>query len=99
MGALAITIWMLVVLPIGIILTGLVLGAVLGAVLNQIILPGLPITLANQAPVPPFIPRSDWRPVGQVFATLAVVFTLTFGIATWALWRAKVHQALRIGQE
>jgi hypothetical protein len=82
-----------------IILTGLVLGAVLGAVLNQIILPGLPITLANQAPVPPFIPRSDWRPVGQVFATLAVVFTLTFGIATWALWRAKVHQALRIGQE
>jgi hypothetical protein len=82
-----------------IILTGLALGALLGAVLNQIVLPGLPITLANQAPVPPFIPRSDWRPIGQVFATLAVVFALTFGVATWALWRNKLHQALRIGQE
>jgi putative ABC transport system permease protein len=82
-----------------IIATGLLLGAVLGAVLNQIVLPGLPITLANQAPVPPFIPQTDWRPIGQVFGTLAVVFILTFGVATWALWRNKVHQALRIGQE
>ncbi|HNB51024.1 MAG TPA: FtsX-like permease family protein [Anaerolineales bacterium] len=82
-----------------IILTGLTLGALLGTVLNQIVLPGLPITLANQPPIPPFIPRTDWRPILQVFATLSVIFTLTFAGATWMLWRAKVHQALRIGQE
>lgn len=82
-----------------IILTGLGLGAFLGAVLNQIVIPGLPITLASQIPIPPFIPVTNWEPIRQVFVTLILVFALTFGVATWVLWRGKVHQALRIGQE
>lgn len=82
-----------------IILTGLGLGALLGAVLNQIVIPGLPITLADQIPIPPFIPITNWDPIRQVFVTLILIFALTFGAATWFLWRGKVHQALRIGQE
>lgn len=78
-----------------VILTGLVLGAVLGAVLNDLVLPGLPVTLAAQLSTPPFLPRSDWRSVLQVFITLLALFSLTFGLATWALWRSRIHEALR----
>jgi putative ABC transport system permease protein len=78
-----------------IVLTGLVLGAVLGAVLNRIVLPGLPITLGDQLTIPPFLPRSDWRSVLQVFITLVLAFSATFGAATWALWRRRIHEAMR----
>ncbi len=76
------------------IFTGLALGALLGSVLNSYVLPGLPVTLGDQY-IPPFIPRSDWRAVLQVFLTLALAFAATFGLATWTLWRSKLHEALR----
>ena len=78
-----------------IVLTGLILGAALGAVLNLIVLPGLPITLGEQLAIPPFLPRSDWRSVAQVFITLLLAFAATFGVATWALWRSRIHEAMR----
>jgi hypothetical protein len=78
-----------------IVLTGLILGAALGAALNEIVLPGLPITLGDQLTIPPFLPRSDWRSVIQVFATLVLAFSATFGVATWALWRGRIHEATR----
>jgi putative ABC transport system permease protein len=78
-----------------IVLTGLVLGAVLGAVLNELVLPGLPVTLGDQLTIPPFLPRSDWQSVARVFLTLALAFSATFAAATWALWRSKLHEAMR----
>lgn len=78
-----------------VILTGLALGTFLGAFLNDMVLPGLPVTLGESLHIPPFLPRSDWRSVIQVFLTLLIAFTLTFGAATWALWRSRIHEALR----
>jgi hypothetical protein len=63
--------------------------------LNRIVLPGLPITLGDQLTIPPFLPRSDWRSVLQVFITLVLAFSATFGAATWALWRRRIHEAMR----
>ncbi|HUF39454.1 MAG TPA: ABC transporter permease [Anaerolineales bacterium] len=78
-----------------IVLTGLVLGAVLGALLNELVLPGLPITLGDGLDLPPFLPRSDWRSVAQVFITLVIAFSAAFGLAAWALWRSRIHEAMR----
>ena len=81
------------------ILAGLALGTVLGVILNQITLPGLPITLGDRAPVPPFVARNDWLAIAQIYANLAIAFLLVLGVATWQLWRTKLHRALRIGEE
>ena len=78
-----------------VILTGLLLGTFLGAFLNDMVLPGLPVTLGNSLNIPPFLPRADWRSTMQVFGSLLAAFTLTFGGATWGLWRSRIHEALR----
>ena len=90
---------MLVLEQVVLILFGLALGTLLGVVLNQITLPGLPITLGDTLPIPPFIPRSDWLAVGRIYLVLAVGFLTALGIATWLLWRRKLHRILRIGEE
>jgi ABC-type lipoprotein release transport system permease subunit len=81
------------------ILTGLALGTVLGVALNQVTLPRLPIALGAGPPVPPFRPQADWIAVGRIYVVLAIAFLLALGLATGLLWRARVHRALRIGQE
>ncbi len=89
----------LVIEQVILILTGLALGTGLGMLLNQITLPGLPITLGDQAPIPPFYARNDWYAVGRMYLTLALAFLVTLGVATLMLWRARIHRVLRIGEE
>ncbi|MCP5100628.1 MAG: FtsX-like permease family protein, partial [Chloroflexi bacterium] len=81
------------------ILAGLALGTALGVILNQITLPGLPITLGDRPPVPPFVARNDWWAIGQIYLTLAAAFLVALGVATWMLWRTQIHRVLRIGEE
>ncbi len=81
------------------ILTGLALGTALGVLLNQITLPRLPIALGDRPPIPPFYPHEDWMAVGRIYLILAVSFLVSLGVATALLWRARIHRALRIGQE
>jgi putative ABC transport system permease protein len=81
------------------ILAGLTLGTGLGVLLNQITLPRLPVSLADQPPVPPFAPRADWLAVGSLYLLLALAFLVILGIVTALLWRARIHRILRIGQE
>jgi hypothetical protein len=81
------------------ILTGLALGAGLGVLLNQITLPRLPVSLGDQPPIPPFVPREDWLAVAWLYLFLAVAFLIILGIVTALLWRARIHRILRIGQE
>ncbi|MAT99175.1 MAG: hypothetical protein CL608_18675 [Anaerolineaceae bacterium] len=89
----------LVLEQVVLILAGLAIGTVLGIVLNQITLPGLPITFGDRPPTPPFIARNDWGAVVQIYITLAVAFFISLGIATLLLWRTKLHQVLRVGEE
>lgn len=89
----------LVLEQIVLILAGLAIGTALGVVLNQITLPGLPITFGDRPPTPPFIARNDWGAVVQIYITLAVAFFISLGIATLLLWRTKLHQVLRVGEE
>jgi hypothetical protein len=81
------------------ILAGLVLGTVLGLLLNQVTLPRLPVSLGDQQPVPPFVPRADWPALAGLYLLLTVALTLTLGIVTALLRRARLHRILRIGQE
>jgi ABC-type antimicrobial peptide transport system permease subunit len=81
------------------ILAGLVLGTGLGALLNEITLPRLPVSLAEQPPIPPFVPREDWLAVGWLYLGLGVAFLLMLGIVTALLWRARIDRMMRIGQE
>ena len=81
------------------ILSGLGLGTVLAVVLNQITLPRLPVSLGDTAPVPPFVPRTDWLSVGWLYLLLGLAFLIILGLVTAMLWRARVHRVLRIGQE
>jgi putative ABC transport system permease protein len=81
------------------ILAGLALGTILGVLLNQITLPRLPVSLADQPPVPPFVPRTDWLAVGWLYLSLAVAFLIILAVVTALLWRARIHRILRIGQE
>ena len=89
----------LVLEQVVLILFGLAIGTALGVVLNQITLPGLPITFGDRPPTPPFIARNDWTAVIQIYLTLAVAFFISLGIATMLLWRTKLHQVLRVGEE
>jgi ABC-type lipoprotein release transport system permease subunit len=81
------------------IIAGLALGTVLGLLLNQITLPRLPVSLGDQQPVPPFVPRADWLALGGLYLLLAVALLLTLGIVTALLRRARLDRILRIGQE
>jgi len=81
------------------ILSGLALGTVLGLLLNRLTLPGLPLSLGGQPPVPPFLAETDWRAVGRIYVTLALAFLASLGLATGALWRAKLHRLLRVDEE
>jgi ABC-type lipoprotein release transport system permease subunit len=81
------------------IVTGLVLGTALGMLLNQITLPRLPVSLGDQQPIPPFVPREDWLAVGTLYLLLAVALLVILGIVTALLQRARIHRILRIGQE
>ncbi|MBK8904113.1 MAG: FtsX-like permease family protein [Anaerolineaceae bacterium] len=89
----------LVLEQVVLILFGLAIGTALGVVLNQITLPGLPITFGDRPPTPPFIARNDWTAVLQIYVTLAIAFFISLGIATLLLWRTKLHQVLRVGEE
>ena len=81
------------------ILAGLALGTGLGVLLNQITLPRLPVSLSDQPPIPPFVPREDWLAVGWLYLCLFVAFLVILAIITALLWRARIHLILRIGQE
>ena len=89
----------LVLEQVVLILAGLAIGTALGVALNQITLPGLPITFGDRPPTPPFIARNDWAAVIQIYLTLTVAFFISLGIATLLLWRTKLHQVLRVGEE
>ncbi|MBI5035405.1 MAG: ABC transporter permease [Chloroflexi bacterium] len=81
------------------ILAGLVLGTGLGTLLNEITLPRLPVQLADQPPVPPFVPREDWLAIGWLYLGLGIAFLLMLSIVTSLLWRARIDRIMRIGQE
>jgi hypothetical protein len=81
------------------ILCGLALGTILGLLLNRLTLPGLPLSLGGQPPVPPFLAQTDWGAVGRIYLTLAVAFLLSLGLATGLLWRTQLHRVLRVGEE
>lgn len=81
------------------ILAGLGMGTALGLLLNRLTLPGLPLSLAGRQPVPAFLAETDWGAVGRIYATLAAAFFAALGLATGALWRAKLHRLLRVDEE
>ena len=81
------------------ITAGLSLGVFLGIMLNRIILPGLPISFGDIPPIPPFQPQEDWIAVYRLIFILLISFCITLGIGTLLLWRTKLHQILRIGEE
>lgn len=89
----------LVLEQVVLILAGLAIGTALGVVLNQITLPGLPITFGERPPTPPFIAQNDWTAVTQIYITLTIAFFISLGVATLLLWRTKLHQVLRVGEE
>ncbi len=89
----------LVVEQVILIFFGIAFGTGLGVLLNRLILPGLPISLGDRPPVPPFVPVEDWAAVGRINLLLVGTFLLTLGFATYLLWRSRLHQMLRIGQE
>jgi ABC-type lipoprotein release transport system permease subunit len=80
-------------------LSGLALGTGLGLLLNQLTLPGLPLSLGGQPPIPPFLAETDWAGVIQIYFSLAIAFLLSLGLATVSLSRARLHQVMRIDEE
>jgi ABC-type lipoprotein release transport system permease subunit len=81
------------------ILAGLALGTLLGMLLNQVTLPRLPVSLGDQQPIPPFVPRTDWLALGGLYLLLALTLLTMLGIVTALLRRARMDRILRIGQE
>lgn len=81
------------------IISGLALGIFLGSILNRIILPDLPISFGDLPPIPPFIPKGDWNAVGRLIIVILICFLITLGIGTLLLWRTKLHNILRVGEE
>lgn len=90
---------MLLLEQVVLIVSGLALGTGLGLLLNQLTLPGLPLSLGGRPPVPPFLAETDWRAVGRIYLSLALAFLASLGLATGALWRAKLHRQLRVDEE
>ena len=78
---------------------GLALGTLLGFLLNKMILPGVPVSLGDRPPIPPFIPQENWEAVRRLYIGLTAAFLITLGAATVLLWRSRIHRILRIGQE
>lgn len=81
------------------IIAGLTIGLILGLVINLIVLPGLPISLSEQPPIPPFLPHMNWGSILTLYAAMIAVFILVLGISALLLWRARIHEVLRIGME
>jgi len=81
------------------ILSGLALGTLLGLLLNELTLSGLPLALGDGEVVPPFIPRTNWAPVFQVYLALGLAFIASLGFGTFFLWRLQIHRVLRVGEE
>ncbi|MGW8143612.1 MAG: FtsX-like permease family protein, partial [Anaerolineales bacterium] len=81
------------------ITSGLGLGILLGSLLNRIILPGLPISFGDIPSIPPFIPQEDWNSVFKLLLIIMVGFFITLALGTFLLWRSKLHQLLRVGEE
>ncbi|GAG28769.1 unnamed protein product, partial [marine sediment metagenome] len=89
----------LVLEQIILIISGLGLGILLGSILNKLILPGLPISFADIPPIPPFVPQSDWYSVIRLILIMIGGFMFTLAVGTFLLWRIKLHQVLRVGEE
>jgi putative ABC transport system permease protein len=89
----------LVIEQIILIISGLGLGILLGSILNRLVLPGLPISFADIPPIPPVIPREDWQSVFRLILIMISGFMFTLAIGTFLLWRLKLHQVLRVGEE
>ncbi len=81
------------------ILSGLGLGIILGSLINKLVLPGLPISFADIPPIPPFVPHEDWTSVFRLIWFMLGGFLFTLALGTLLLWRLKLHQVLRVGEE
>ena len=81
------------------IFSGLSLGILLGSLINKIVLPGLPISFADIPPIPPFVPKEDWASIFRLILIMLGGFLITLAIGTFLLWRLKLHQVLRVGEE
>jgi hypothetical protein len=81
------------------IFSGLGLGILLGSLINKIVLPGLPISFADIPPIPPFVPKEDWVSIFRLILIMLGGFLITLAIGTFLLWRLKLHQVLRVGEE
>jgi putative ABC transport system permease protein len=81
------------------ILSGLGLGIILGSLINKLVLPGLPISFADIPPIPPFVPHEDWTSVFRLIWLMLGGFLFTLALGTLLLWRLKLHQVLRVGEE
>lgn len=89
----------LVIEQLILILSGIFLGVILGSLINQIVLPGLPISFADMPAIPPFIPKDDWYSVFRLIFIIIGGFLFTLAVGTFLLWRLKLHQVLRVGEE
>lgn len=89
----------LVLEQIILIISGLGLGILLGSILNRLVIPGLPISFADIPPIPPFVPQSDWYSVLRLILIMIGGFMFTLAVGTFLLWRLKLHQVLRVGEE
>lgn len=89
----------LVLEQIILIISGLGLGILLGSILNRLVLPGLPLSFADIPPIPPFVPRADWYSVIRLILIMIGGFMFTLAVGTFLLWRLKLHQVLRVGEE
>jgi hypothetical protein len=81
------------------ILSGLGLGTGLGLLLNALTLPGLPLSLGGQPPVPPFLAEIEWSEVWKIYLTLTSAFLISLGLATLSLSRARLHRVMRVDEE
>jgi hypothetical protein len=90
---------MLLLEQVVLIVSGLALGTGLGLLLNRLTLPGLPLSLGERPPVPPFLAETDWRAVGRIYMSLTLAFLASLGLATGALWRVQLHRQLRVDEE
>ena len=81
------------------ILSGLALGTVLGLILNSLVLPGLPVTLGDLPPIPPFRVHNDWAATSRIYLILGGSFLVSISLVTILLWRARLHRVMRIGEE
>jgi ABC-type antimicrobial peptide transport system permease subunit len=90
---------MLFVEQLLVIIIAMTAGLLLGLVINMIILPGLPITLSEKPPIPPFLPHMNWISIITMYVLMTMSFIIFIGISALFLWKAEVHKALRIGIE